>query len=67
MIYDLLIVFSSPFLSDPLEMITLTFSEINLMIYLIDITNIDKICDEVGQKFKFLRKLVCLEAQEGAE
>ena len=37
------------------------------MIYFIDITNIDKICDQVGQKFKFLCKLIGCEAQEGAE
>ena len=51
----------------PLEMVTLTTSRINLMIYLIDATNIDKICDLVGQKFKFLCKLIGCEAQEGAE
>ena len=28
-------------------------------------TNIDKLCDEVGQKFKFLCKLIGCEAQEG--
>ena len=40
--YDLLIVFSSPFLIAPLEMVTLTTNtQIYLMIYLIDITNID--------------------------
>ena len=32
------------------------------MIYLIDITHMDKICDEVGQKFKFLCKLIGGEA-----
>ena len=37
------------------------------MIYLIDITHNDKICDQVGQKFKFLCKLIGCEAQEGAE
>ena len=67
MIYDLLIVFSSPFLTAPLEVVPLTTSRIYLMIYLIDITNIDKICDKVGQKFKFLCKLIGCEAQEGAE
>ena len=36
---------SSPFLTVPLEMDTLTASPINLMNYLIDITSIDKICD----------------------
>ena len=50
-----------------LEMVTLTTSPINLMIYLIDITNIDKICDLDGQKFQFLCKLIGCEAQEGAE
>ena len=44
MIYDLLIVFS-PFLTSPLEMVALTTLWIYLMIYSIDITNIDKICD----------------------
>ena len=28
----------------PLEMVALTTSQINIMIYLIDITNMDKIC-----------------------
>ena len=38
----------------PLEMVDLATSRINLMIYLIDITIIDKICadDQVGKKFK---------------
>ena len=67
MIYDLLIVFSSHFLTAPLEMVSLTTSWIYLMIYLIYITNIDKICDLVGKTFKFLCKLICCEAQEGAE
>ena len=44
MIFNLLIVFSSFFMTAPLE-IELTTSRIYLMIYLIDITNIDKICD----------------------
>ena len=35
------------------------------MIYLFDITNIDKMCDNVGQKLKFLWKLIGCEAQEG--
>ena len=43
MIYDLLIVFSF-FMTTPLDMVALTTSRIYLMIYLIDITNIDKIC-----------------------
>ena len=42
MIYDLLIIISSPFLNAPLEMVALTTAWIYLMIYLIDITNIDK-------------------------
>ena len=67
MIYDLLINFSSLFLNAPLEMIVLTTSWIYVMIYLIDITNIEKICDKVGQKIKFLCKLIGCEAQEGAE
>ena len=45
MIYDLLIVFSSFFMIAPLEMVALTTSWIYLMIYLVDITLIDKICD----------------------
>ena len=49
----------------PLEMVALTTSWIYLMIYLIDIKNIDKICDLVGQNFKFLFKLIDCEAQEG--
>ena len=45
MIYDLFILFSSFFLTAPMEMVALTTSQIYLMLYLIDITNIDKICD----------------------
>ena len=45
MIYDLLIVFSSFYITAPLQMVALTTSWIYLMIYLINITNIDKICD----------------------
>ena len=37
------------------------------MIYVIDITNIDNMCDYFGQKIKFLCKLIGCEAQEGAE
>ena len=37
------------------------------MIYVLDITNIDKICDLAGHRFKFLYKLIGCEAQEGAE
>ena len=37
------------------------------MIYLIDITNIDKICNLNGQKLKFLCNLIGCEAQEEAE
>ena len=37
------------------------------MIYLIDITNINTMCDLAGQKFKFLCKLIGCEAQKGAE
>ena len=37
-------------------MVAFTISRIYLMIYLIDITNIDKICDKAGQKF------LCLQA-----
>ena len=36
------------------------------MIYLIYITKIDRICDSVGQKLKFVCKLGC-EEQEEAE
>ena len=45
MIYDLLIVFSSFYMTAPLEMVALTTSQILLLVYLIDITYIDKICD----------------------
>ena len=38
-------VFSFFFMIAPLEMVALTTSCIYLMIYLIDVTNIDKICD----------------------
>ena len=38
-IYDLLIVFSSFFMTVPLETVVLTTSKIYLMIYLIDITS----------------------------
>ena len=51
----------------PLDMVALTTSRIDLMIYLIDITNIDKICDEVGKKNKFLPELIGCEAQERTE
>ena len=44
MIYDLLIVLSSIFMTAPSEMVAFITSQIYLMIYLIDITNIDKIC-----------------------
>ena len=54
------------FMNAPLEMVALATSWIYLMIYLIDITNVDKICDSVSQKFKFLFKLVGCEAQERA-
>ena len=68
MIYDLLKVFSYFFMTAPLEMVALTTSRIYLMIYFTDITNIDKICNKVGQIiFKILCKLVGCEAQEGAE
>ena len=48
LIYDLrpTYSFSPPFcMTVPLEMVALTTSRIYLMIYLIDITHIDKICD----------------------
>ena len=67
MIYDLLIVFSSIFMTAPFEMVALTTSRIYLMMYLIDITDVDKICDSVGQKLKFLCKLIGCKQQEGAE
>ena len=51
----------------PLELVTLTISRIYSMIYLIDITNIDKIYDYVCQKFKFLCKLIGCEVQDEAE
>ena len=46
-IYDLSTTYSflSSFLTAPLEMATLITLRIYLMIYLIDITNIAKICD----------------------
>ena len=52
------LIFSSFFMTAPLEMVAFTTSGIYLMIYLIDIANIDKICDLVGQKLRFLCKLV---------
>ena len=69
MIYDLLIAVSFPFMFALLEMVELTTSRIHLMIYLIDtcITNIDKICCNLGQIFKFLCNLIGCEAHEGAE
>ena len=39
-------VFASFFMGAPLGMVTLATSPIYLMIYLIDITNIDRICDK---------------------
>ena len=42
-------------------------SRIFLTIHLIATTNIDKLYDSVGQKFKFLCKLIGCEAQEGVE
>ena len=63
-IYDLLIVFSSPPVEQkphwPLQGFTSWF-------YLIDITHIDRICDKAGQQFKYLCNLIGCEAQEGAE
>ena len=56
MVYDLLIVFSSP----PIENNHID----EFMDLLIFITHIDKICDLVGQTFKFLCKLIVCEAQE---
>ena len=35
------------------------------MIYLLDITDIDKICDFVGQNFKFLYKLMAVKHMKG--
>ena len=61
MIFDLLI---NSFLCAPLKIVAFTTSRIYLMIYLIDITHIDKICDLVDQKFKFLCKLIGCEAQD---
>ena len=65
MIYDQLTVFSSFFLTSPLEIVALSTSLIYLMIYLIDITNIDKICDKECQKN--LYKLIGCEARQRAE
>ena len=45
MIYNLLIAFSSFFMTAPFEMVALTTLQIYLMVYLVNITNIDKICD----------------------
>ena len=67
MIYDLLLFFSSPSLTAPFEMVALTTQRINIMTYLIAITNNGKICDWLGQKFKFLCKLIGCETHEGAE
>ena len=53
MVYDLLIVFSSVFMTAPLELVALITSRIYLMIYLIDITNIDKVCDKLAKNFNF--------------
>ena len=64
-IYDLWPTYS--FLLAPLKMVALTTSRIYLMIYLIDITHIDKICDKVGQTFKFQCKPICCEAHEGTD
>ena len=55
------------FLLAPLKMFALATSRTYLMIYLIDNTHLDKICDKVGQKFEFLSKLIGCEAYEGAE
>ena len=49
------------------EMVAFTSLRIYLMIYIIDITDIDKMCDYVGQYFEFLCKLISREAQEGAD
>ena len=57
MIIIVLIVFSF-FITAPLEMVAVTTSCIYLMIYLKNIANIDNICDEVGQTFKYLCKLI---------
>ena len=45
MIYDLLLVFSFFFIAAPLEMLALTTLRIYLVIYFLDITNIDKLYD----------------------
>ena len=37
----------------PLEMVALTTSRIYLIVYLIDITNIDKICDKLAKHLNF--------------
>ena len=58
MIYDLHVVFSSFFMAAPLEMVALAALQIYFMVYLMDITNIDKICDSDGQKLKYLCKLI---------
>ena len=48
----------------PLEMVTFATSHIYSMVYLIDITYINKI---KSVKLNFLYKLISCEAQEGAE
>ena len=50
MSYELVIVFSSPFLTAHLEIVALTTSRIYLMIYLIDITNIYKYVIKLANK-----------------
>ena len=66
MIYDLLIVFPSFFVTVPLEMVPLTTSRIYLMIYLIYIFQIlTKYVINLAKKI--LCKLIGCEAQEGAE
>ena len=67
MIYYLLIVFSYFIMASPMEKVALTTSQIYLIVNLIDITNIDKIFDLVGQKSKFLCNRIGCEVQEGAE
>ena len=67
MIYDLFYSFLLFFMTAPLEMGSWTTLRIYLIIYLIDITYIDKVFDYVGQTFKFLCTLIGCEAQEGAE
>ena len=51
----------------PLEMVALATSSIYRIIYQVYITNIDKICGNVGQIFNSRCKLIGWKVKEGAE